>query len=378
MWQITHDGVEAIAIGAGILGTGGGGNPYLGKIHMQSLLADGYAPTVISLEELPDDAWVAEVGTMGAPTVGVEKLARGEEPKWAIEALEAYTGRRIDAILCSEIGGANSIQPLVAGALTGKPVIDADGMGRAFPELQMSTYYINGVPCTPAALVDERNNRIVIGSITDPFALERYARDLCVLMGCRAELAMPVMTGAQAKQWAVRDTLTLARRVGAAVLEARAAKQSMTAAVLGVTGGSELFAGKLVDVQRRTTSGFARGELVAEGLGDYRGSSLHVAFQNENLVAWRAAAADRSGSSTSGCGEVVACVPDLICVIETETGEPITTEQLRYGLRVTVLGIPCSDKLRTPAALQVVGPAAFGYGDVTYAPMAKLPGVGID
>jgi len=370
MWQITHDDVESIAIGAGILGTGGGGNPYLGKIHMQSLLAEGYIPTVISLDELSDTALVAEVGTMGAPTVGLEKLPAGEEPKWAIEALEAYVGKPIDAIICAEIGGSNSIQPLVAGALTGKPVIDADGMGRAFPELQMSTYYIGGVPCTPAALVDERNNRIVIGTITDPYALERFARDLCVLMGCRAELAMPVMTGAQAKQLAVRGTLSLARQLGAAVRQARAVKTPMTAAVLGVTGGSELFVGKLVDVQRRTTGGFARGELVAEGVDVYRGERMHVAFQNENLVAWRGAAEQR--------GAVVACVPDLICVIETETGEPITTEQLRYGLRVTILGIPCSDKLRTAAALKVVGPGAFGYPDVTFTPMAKVAGLGLE
>ena len=75
---------------------------------------------------------------------------------------------------------------------------------------------------------------------------------------------------------------------------------------------------------------------------------------------------------------MAASVPDLICLIETDSGEPITTEQLRYGLRVTVLGIPCSDKLRTPAALKVVGPAAFGYPEVTFAPMAKTPGVGIE
>jgi DUF917 family protein len=370
MWQITLDDITSIAIGAGILGTGGGGNPYLGEIWMKRLLAQGYSATVIDLAELADDALVSEVGGMGAPTVGIEKLPRGDEPRWAIEALEAYTGKYIDAILCAEIGGSNSIAPLVAGALTGKPVLDADAMGRAFPELQMSTHFIAGVSCTPAALVDEKGNRIVFGHITDPFALERFARDLCIAMGCRAELAMPVMSGKQAKQTSVRRTMTLAKQVGDAVRRARQNKESMIDTVLAVTGGSELFAGKLVDVQRRTTGGFARGELVMEGLGRYRREWLHIAFQNENLVAWRG---DRQTRGTA-----VACVPDLICILETETGEPITTEQLRYGLRVTVLGIPCSDKLRTPQALQVVGPAAFGYPEVTYVPMPKVMGQGLE
>ena len=369
-WQITHDDAESIAIGAGILGTGGGGNPYLGKIHLQTLLAEGYAPVVITLDELADDALVVEIGSMGAPTVGIEKLPQGEEPRWAVEALEAYLGRTFDALLCAEIGGANSIQPLVAGALTGKPVVDGDAMGRAFPELQMSTHMIAGVPCVPASLVDEKNNRIIFSGMTDSFALERYARDICVLMGCRAELAMSVMSGAQARRTSVPNTLALARQVGDAVRLARREKSSMTAAVLGVTGGSELFSGKLIDVQRRTTAGFARGELLCEGLGSDRGRWLRVAFQNENLVAW---VGERTRQET-----VVASVPDLICIIESETGEPITTEQLRYGLRVTVLGIPCSDKLRTPEALQVVGPAAFGYPEVTFDPMPKIQGLGLE
>lgn len=371
MWQITREDLESIAIGAGILGTGGGGNPYLGKLTLLSLLEEGYQVEVVDLDTLADDALVTEVGMMGAPTVGVEKLPHGAEPRWAVEALEGYMGRPLDAILCAEIGGSNSIQPLVAGALTGKPVLDGDSMGRAFPELQMSTHCIAGVPPVPAVLVDEKNNRVIFSAITDPSTLERYARDLCVLMGCTAELAMGVMTGAQVKRSAVRHTLSLARRLGDAVRAARAAKEPMADAVLAVTGGSELFSGKLVDVQRRTVAGFARGELVVEGAGQYRRQWLQVAFQNENLVAW-------AGDDRRQRGRVVCSVPDLICIVESETGEPITTEQLRYGLRVTVLGIPCSDKLRTPAALAVVGPAAFGYPEVHFVPMHKVAGVGIE
>lgn len=189
MWSLTHDDVEAIAIGAGILGTGGGGSPYLGKIRMQHLLRQGYSVNIISLDELADDAVTTEIGWMGAPTVGIEKIPEGNEPRWAIAALEKFIGHPIDAILCSEIGGGNSIAPLEAGALTGKPVVDGDAMGRAFPEMPMSTHFIAGVPCTPAVLVDEKGNAIVLSHLIDSFTLERFARDLCVQMGCVAMLA---------------------------------------------------------------------------------------------------------------------------------------------------------------------------------------------
>jgi DUF917 family protein len=370
MWQVTADDAESIAIGAGILGTGGGGSPYLGKIHIQRLLNEGAQIEVIDLDELDDDALVTMVAGLGAPTVGVEKLFQGEEPRWAIEALEAYVGQSIDFVMSAEIGGINSTVPLVAAALTGKRVIDGDPMGRAFPEMQMCTHFIAGVPCSPAAMVDEKGNRIVFGNVTSSFALERFARDLVIPMGCRSMFALPVMRGDQVKRTTVRGTLSLVRKIGDAVREAQRQKSSYVDAVLQITGGQELFVGKLIDVARRTEGGFARGEVVVEGLDAYRGEFLHIDIQNENLIAFR-------GTRTTR-GEVAACVPDLICSLETESGEPITTEQLRYGLRVTLLAIPCTDKFRTPEALKVVGPAAFGYPDVIYNPLPKIPGVGIE
>lgn len=68
---------------------------------------------------------------------------------------------------------------------------------------------------------------------------------------------------------------------------------------------------------------------------------------------------------------MLAVVPDLICLVDADTAEPVTTEVARYGLRVAVLGIPAPAMLKTPEALAVVGPAAFGYRDVPYVP---LPG----
>jgi DUF917 family protein len=90
-----------------------------------------------------------------------------------------------------------------------------------------------------------------------------------------------------------------------------------------------------------------------EGLDEFRGGRMEVRFQNENLIAFRD-------------GAPALAVPDLICLIEHASGEPITTELLRYGLRARVLGLPAPARMATPRALAVVGPAAFGYADVDY------------
>src|SRR5437868_4848900 len=95
MWHVGEPDLDAIAIGAGILGTGGGGNPYLGKLVVRELLRAGGQVTVCDVAELPDDALVVSCGTMGAPTVGIEKLLNGREFVQALRALEAHLGRKI-------------------------------------------------------------------------------------------------------------------------------------------------------------------------------------------------------------------------------------------------------------------------------------------
>ena len=107
-----------------------------------------------------------------------------------------------------------------------------------------------------------------------------------------------------------------------------------------------------MDVERKMVAGFARGEAKLEGINDYTGSKLVIQFQNENLVAIRD-------------GEVVCTVPDLISLLDIDTGLPITTEYLRYGYRVVVAGMPTDEKWRSPEGLKVVGPRYFGY-DVDY------------
>jgi DUF917 family protein len=224
----------------------------------------------------------------------------------------------------------------------------------------METFSIGGVPPTPAALGNHHGHTVIFDHIDDPHTLERYARAVTIEMGGRAGYAFPAMSGAEVRRTAIPGTLSLAIRVGEAVLQARASHADPVAAVCAVSGGRRLFAGKVGDVRREMRGGFARGEVTLDGFGDDAGETLRIDFQNENLIA------------RAGDGAVIAVVPDLICIVDADTGEPLTTEVLRYGLRATMLGIPAPAQLRTEAALAVVGPAAFGYPEVDYAP---LPGV---
>jgi DUF917 family protein len=95
-------------------------------------------------------------------------------------------------------------------------------------------------------------------------------------------------------------------------------------------------------------TGFARGDAMVEGPDDDTGSSMVLHFQNEHLVAERD-------------GRAVATTPDLIIVLDQDTGEPVTTEGLRYGHRVSIVVAPCDERWHSPEGIALVGPRYFGY-----------------
>ncbi len=354
MWEVVEEDLVPIAIGAGILGTGGGGNPYLGYLRVREALRRGGTVRVIDPEEIDDEDLLVVVGGMGSPVVSYEKVAQGDEETSAARALEEHLGRAFDAIAPFEMGGGNSMAPMIVAAKMGIPLVDGDGMGRAFPELQMITYLIYGGSPEPSALADERGNRLVLSEVVDANWLERIARVATIEMGGHAGVATAVMDGAFCKRSIIPNTLRLAQSIGAAVLEARATKSDPSAAVTEVAGGMRYIRGKVTDVHRRTAKGFARGHMIVDGVDGDAGRSIRIEFQNENLVIWEH-------------DEPTVTVPDLISLVTTDTGEPITTELIRYGFRADVLVLPCPELMKTERALAVVGPRAFGI-DLDYTP----------
>ena len=150
--------IEDIALGASLLGAGGGGDPYIGKLMAIGAVRECGEVTLISPEEVPDDALIMPIAMMGAPTVLCEKGIGGTEYKRIFEMVERYFGRKVYATMPMEAGGVNSMLPIAAAARLGLPMVDCDGMGRAFPELQMVTFTIGGVSATPMALTDEKGN----------------------------------------------------------------------------------------------------------------------------------------------------------------------------------------------------------------------------
>ncbi|ASN85367.1 DUF917 domain-containing protein [Pectobacterium versatile] len=357
--------IDDIALGAAVLGTGGGGDPYVGSLMAKHALKNAAEVPIFGLDEIKDDDIFVPCSMIGATTVVVEKIMSASQFVRAFDAMEKALERPITATFPIEVGGINSLMPFVVAAAKGLPVIDCDAMGRAFPEAQMVTFFLDGLSSAPNTLADEKGNTVTLNPI-DGMWSERLARMISEQMGAACAMCDYPLLGSQLKRSAIKGTLTLAQDIGKTLRESHRSGSHPVQSLLTVLNGHIVASGKIVDVARRTAGGFARGKVVLDGMGNDKGESFTVLFQNELLLAYRS-----SQVKDPTQDNLLAVVPDLISILDSETGRPIITEHLRYGQRVDVIAYPCNDKWRTPKGIDVAGPEYFGY-PVQYVPIELL------
>src|SRR5436190_3362673 len=350
------DALRALSRGCAILGAGGGGDAYVTLLQALQATEDFGPVPLVDLDELPDDALIMPCAGIGATTVVLEKFENGDEGARLRDHLQFMTGRPVAALMSTEIGGGNGLLPITWAAAIGLPVVDADGMGRAFPEVPQVTMHLAGIPVSPAVMTDERGNLVVFRTISGHW-MERLERAAAVEFGGAASSTEFSLTAAQARGATVRNSVSLAIRIGEALAGARG---SPVAALIAELGAFKLVTGKILDVERHTTSGFVHGRVVIEGLQEDAGRLIRLELQNENLVALER-------------GRVLASVPDLITVLDSETADAIGTERIAYGQRVTVIAFACDPIWRTSPGIALTGPRAFGY-DFDYSPVEELAG----
>jgi DUF917 family protein len=351
--QIGVEDVDALVRGCAVLGAGGGGDAYMFKIMAELALSETGPVRLVSLEELPDDGIILPLAMVGAPMVFAEKILSGYEGFTLKAEIEDALGREAVAVMAPEIGGGNGVLPLAWAARLGLPYADADGMGRAYPTIPMTTMHLAGLPVSPAVIVDARDN-VLRFETSDNFWAERLIRGSTTQMGAMTSSVLYPMTAADARRSTVIGSVSKALRVGSLLVYGAEGVSRAVAELDAVI----LSVGKVVDIERRIEYGWVRGSLTVEGSGEYRGRLLHIEIQNENLVALEA-------------GKVMASVPDIITVLETESGVVISTDRLRYGQRVTVIGFAADPIWRTPEGLAVGGPRAMGY-DFDFVPIEEI------
>jgi DUF917 family protein len=340
--RLDASNLKSIARGCALLAAGGGGDVD-STLIMAVRATNAHGPVaVVRVDDLADESLVMPCGLIGAPTIATERLWSGDEGRVLVDAVEQLHGAPVAALMPFQIGGANGLLPIVWAAVLGLPVVDADGVGRAFPRLTQQAMHLARVTASPIVLTDGRGNDVVLHTLDD-LAAERLASRTAATLGGVCAAALYCMRAEVARTATIPGSLSHALAIGV--------DSATPPAVL-------LAEGRVTAIERRVERGVATGSATVRGTGSEARRELRLEIQNGYLLAIED-------------GELLATVPDIISVLALETGEPLSTERLQRRERVAVVASAAPDVWTTDAGLSVAGPGAFGY-DVTYAP----PGAG--
>jgi DUF917 family protein len=360
-FSLDHSDVLALAYGGIILSSGGAGSNI---VAFANILAD-YLKTekkkvkVIPYHELPNDYSVFSVAMFGSPEIMQDNPPDGSEAVRAIRILENECKIKCDAILSLEGASVNAIYPLMVAARTGLPVVDGDGCGRAFPDLQMSILHIYGHKGTPFVATN-LNGEYEIFNDENNFLLALNIQKALMKYGGVGYAAGFVMTGEKTKESIVPGTITFAIEMGEAI-QAGSYETAMEELVQTTKNSIygmaiELFIGTITEI--KSIEHLKLRSLVIQGIKGYEANIFDVYLQNENVFAFRN-------------NKIVAMAPDLISFLDYPSGQPLGNLEVSRGMDIAVIAIPSPNVLRTSHALAVIGPSSFGY-KMEFEPLEQL------
>ena len=257
----TETDIKDFVRGCTFYGTGGGGLPENGVKSLMTQLKAGKEIGWVDINEIPDDAYVACTFLMGSiapltPEVKEEMKGFGLiEPKYtdsetlaqAVKELSEYTGKEISAIVPIELGGANTPGGVAAALINNIPVVDGDYTGRAIPEIQQTTPYLNDKVLWPISSVDLWGNVAIIKDGINYRMVERIGKILSVAAYSMTGDVGFLMTGKEMKESIIGGTLTECYEVGKLIRETRESNGDPVKAIVEELDGYILTKGKVIN-----------------------------------------------------------------------------------------------------------------------------------
>ncbi|MCD6046945.1 MAG: hypothetical protein K0S08_592 [Gammaproteobacteria bacterium] len=328
MFKLTEDKLPALAIGATMLGSGGGGNPKIlyDLVHYQ--LQKYGAVNILSIDEIKPDQIVVPLAFVGAPLVSLEKIPNIKIFDKIFAQLQKLFPARQIVLMPTEIGGCNALTPLLIAGKYQLPVLDADIIGRAFPEINMCKPMVLNCSNDPTILADTAGNLVIL-HLTEPNKIEEIVRNVIPSLGLSAGIATFICSGEQAKSQVIEGSISLALKLG----EAWSSNQKTPLNFFEITNTKLLATGMINDVFYDLSQGFVEGYVTVSTLEGI----VKVFYQNEFLLV-------KQGD------KVLAGSPNIITLIDAKTGLLITAEALTYGITVLVICIPAPDFWLTETA----------------------------
>ncbi|MEL6573216.1 MAG: DUF917 domain-containing protein [Pseudomonadota bacterium] len=362
---LDRDDLMDILSGATILGAGGGGDLSEGVGLIDDAIAQGKTFEMVDLHDVPDDGLVATPYHLGAISdipaeeeEGYKQLEVGDQQPilTAYHAFQARMDQDFYGTVPCELGGSNTAVAFYVAAMMGQKTIDADPAGRAVPEITHSTYYLNNLGVGPIVMANAFGEVITLENVQDDLRAETVVRALSVVSRHDIAAVDHVLPAEDLRDALIPGTLSQCQSLGAAQRRAIAARENVADAIAEAGGGMVAFEGMIGQCEWRTEGGFTLGSVTIMGSGASIGHIYKIGLKNENLVAWKDDA-------------VHATIPDVICLIDTLTGEVVQNPHFEQGQTVAVVILPAPKAFLTERGLSIFGPAYAGLSGKFWSPL---------
>lgn len=333
--------LPALALGSAVLGSGGGGATHIGQI-----MAEGSAPwpvPVHTVDELPPATPCVAIGYVGSTLLLEERLPDHAPFAAAVEAVQRWLGAPARAVCTLESAGLNGLTALhLAGT---HHVVDADCMGRALPDLDQVTLFIDGLPGLVAA-VPTGGGGVALLHDARPADVERVLRTAIAAHGGWAGLVIGGFTVADLARHAIPGSLGRALALGR---ELQADPHRDPAVLAKALGGSLLGAGRVMEVRHEAS----RPDVTSTDVRTAAGDVLRLVSRSEHIAALLN-------------GAVVASCPTLVVTLDATTRAPLQVHECTLARDLVVLSLPAPPWWsREPHRLAVGGPAHWGLEELT-------------
>jgi uncharacterized protein len=370
-YTFKSEDVEPLLEGLAIFGTGGGGAPAWGQAILKHDFSMGRKATIVSLDDIADDSTVVCGGIMGSVKIleamGIDGVVAHWEERFELlevtRVMESVLGRHIDYVVPFEVGGLNTPVMLTLAARMGIAVLDGDALGRSAPETQMTSFIGHGIDLTPMPLIDFHGNVVIVQRATQPTYPDQLGRYIVTQGGGLGANNHYPMTGRQAKQAVIPNTISRSLQLGRVVLDARRTGADPVGSVAHALGGVLLHAGEIISLREEESMGFYFTTATIAGAAAFAGHSAELVIKNETMM-------------LSVDGKPKAYFPDLVLLLEPGTARGIMSVELKVGSQVALVGVPCHPRLReavyTPEGRVAFSPARYGRGLDEYQPMEDL------
>jgi len=310
MFKLEARDLEALCVGAAILGSGGGGHPAVLSDTIRFFMDQYGSVDVMPVSAVEPDDLIIPLAMVGAPLIFMEKVPNVKQFEVILEEIKRLFPEKRLILMPAEIGGCNALTPMLLALKHQLPLLDADLIGRAFPEISMcKPFVMNHVG--HATFLASSTGDVMTLKLNQNTLLEGIVRDIACHFGSSIAIATYLCEGRDIAHVVIEGSLSRALALG---------KQQLNATITQPAGlGRTLQKGRITDVFQKMKHGFLIGHTTLQCL-DY---CLTIYFQNEYLEIKQA-------------DETVAASPDIIVLLDQKTQRPLTTDALVYGLEVEV------------------------------------------